>query len=140
MSSSILTGDYGKFKDTLNSMIIMDYMLKQRDNTECKPFLLTNIFYEVTRTGVVDLPNYVKSKRCINALISKWSGQKYINNLCAFRCFSLSKNANTINLTESVKYHFNQQIKYDSKDDSFLNFFCLNQFIILILMSYKSSR
>ena len=80
-------------------------MLKQRDNT--------NILYEVTRTDfvlgcVVDLPGYIKSKRCINALISDLTGQKYNDNLCALRCLSLAKNANTINLTESANFYFNQ--------------------------------
>ena len=111
--SFILTGDYDKFQEALESISIMDSMLKQRDSTKWKPFLLTNILYEVTRTdfvlgGVVDLPSYIKSKRCINALISDWSGQKYNDNLCAFRCLSLAKNANPINLTESAKYYFNQ--------------------------------
>lgn len=70
-----------------------DYIRANRESTKWQPHLITNINYYVSKTGYalggcVNLPNFIKNRRCIKSLDTNAKGQKYTDSLCLFRCLA----------------------------------------------------
>ena len=83
--------DLNNVRDELGRMNIIDYMLKQRENTEWTPFCITNVLVQVYKQAFslgnssITLPSYVKRSKTIISLIADPNTRKpYTDNLCFF--------------------------------------------------------
>ena len=113
--------------DRLRHMDITTYILLQHDSTKWVPFLLTNIKYVVTNTGVslggvIDLPVHILNDRNIISLNKTHNGHRYhTDSLCLFRCFTYHVHGSdcytsTFVFEKKVLEYFNQYVLFCEKN------------------------
>ena len=118
--------DLKKLLKKIQSIDLMDTLMRQRPDTKWTVELLTNVRFSVFKTtfllGCSDypVPEYVKNNRAIYSLASdNRTGKVFQDNLCAFRCLSLHKGYSLSNLEGPSKQYFSQWKKFKGLDRPF---------------------
>ena len=109
--------DLQKLRRARNKFNVQQYLMKQRPDTKWKPFLETifvidNMNYTLGK-GQTTLPDYVKDKKSIHALVKGEKNYKpYTDKLCAFRCLSLHNGQSITHLEKSTHHYFQKWNTY----------------------------
>ena len=89
--------DLNRLRLRLQRFNVTDFILRQRPNTQWKPYLITNVrfcLYHLNYTlgtGGVHIPDYIKKSKSIIALDKSQKGKVYRDHLCAFRCLAVQQ-------------------------------------------------
>ena len=89
--------DFNRLKLRLHRFNVTDFILRQRPNTQWKPYLITNVIfciYHLDYTlgrGGVKLPDYITNSHSIVSLDKDSSKRLYKDHVCAFRCLAVHR-------------------------------------------------
>ena len=89
--------DINRLKLRLQRFNVTDFILRQKANTQWKPYLTTNVrfcLYHLNYTlgrGGVKLPDYITNSHSIVSLDKDSSKRLYKDHVCAFRCLAVHR-------------------------------------------------
>jgi len=111
--------DLQKLRRALNKLNVRQYLMNQRPDTKWKALLISNAIFVIDDTnytlgqGQTTLPDYVKDKKSIHALVKDKKNYKpYANKLCAYRCLSLHNGQSITNLENRTRHYCQQWNAY----------------------------
>ena len=109
--------DLSRLERKLSSLNLEDYIHEQRENSQWKPHVITNVNFYVYRLayplGEGFLPNYIKNRTCIISHEADSNDKMYEDNLCAFRC--LLSHRNVTATMRNIKPLYEQWRVYNSQ-------------------------
>ena len=114
--------DVEKLRRELEALDLMHHLLKNRKDTKWKLFFLSNMKIYIFKTSYLlgnahtILPDYIEKHQSIHALTKNRKGNRYDDNLCAFRCLALQMGRRN-KLEETAKKNFQKFMAYMKTED-----------------------
>lgn len=100
LDSPVLVRSRDDIPSVLNNISkqdILEYCRQQRSSTKFVVTRVTNVLYYVNKIkkfhlgASVELPAYIKKRRCIVKLVKDRRGQPYLDNFCILRCVAVHR-------------------------------------------------